>query len=245
MIGQTNGGTDISRIPFTDNLYKYGLQYRGAASNFSTDFNNITARGIYTLNGTAMSNAPSDYYYWCFLIVFNERPNSETPTARFCNQYIFQPNRGEIFVREMSGSPATWNTWRCFISSTKATAHADFTQSTNWTTSTLYSSGGTTLLTLNITKTVASSKLKVSFFVPVKTSGQTSAVMVYVDNAGAAAYSTRTNSTSNESVVAGGTFLSGISAGAHTITLRVGVQSTSVTATILAYRQAYITVEEV
>lgn len=237
--------TDTSRLGTDADINLYGLRYRGAASNFSTDFNNITARGIYTLNGTAMSNAPSDYYYGCFLIVFNERPNSETPTARFCNQYIFQPNRGEIFVREMSGSPATWNTWRCFISSTKATAHADFTQSTNWTTSTLYSSGGTTLLTLNITKTVASSKLKVSFFVPVKTSGQTSAVMVYVDNAGAAAYSTRTNSTSNESVVAGGTFLSGISAGAHTITLRVGVQSTSVTATILAYRQAYITVEEV
>ena len=79
------------------------LSMKGYAKNVSTNFNSITAMGIYYLNDTTMSNAPSDYK-WSFLIVLSN--------GSIVTQIVIKPAGSVVYMREYSDSPGSWWSWR-------------------------------------------------------------------------------------------------------------------------------------
>ena len=77
------------------------LIYRGEATQFSNNCNNITTTGIYYITGTALTNGNSAT--WCHLMVIN---------AGVITQYLLRA--GSINSRIFAGSPASWTNWATF-----------------------------------------------------------------------------------------------------------------------------------
>ena len=132
------------------------LGYIKYAKDVSTNFNNITASGIYYLNGTTMSNAPSSYT-WGYLIViaYNE----------IIRQIVINGNN-IISSRQYSGSPASWSSWHVVLTNntgvSTATVSGSFYAISNFQ---KYASSNTANITANgtnylITLTTSDKNLK-------------------------------------------------------------------------------------
>ena len=90
-------------------LENNALMFRGAASDLSTNFNDIVYKGLYTLTGTAMTNAPSGIYQWCHMLVLNGAYNSGTT---WTTQIVFSSgNTAAVAVRRLVGNPSSWTAW--------------------------------------------------------------------------------------------------------------------------------------
>lgn len=94
-------GTGLTLSGTQFNLSDNELAYRQYAKTVSTDFNGITAPGIYVLDGTTMTNAPSGYT-WSKLIVLMEGGWGQQIVSG--NNFIYQ--------RGFTGSPGAWSAWR-------------------------------------------------------------------------------------------------------------------------------------
>ena len=82
------------------------LIFRGVASSWSSDCNNITNTGIYYIQGTALTNGPTENgtsIIWAALIVINMNGMIE--------QIVVKGATGKFYTREYSGSPTTWKSW--------------------------------------------------------------------------------------------------------------------------------------
>lgn len=220
----------------------------------NTDFNSLKTIGVYYVYNNdsmqTMSNRPVDSAG--MLTVVDSMRNTPTGTTLSGNwQYAtqeFKTFTGELYVRYINTNGSgvwTYGTWAKYLTNgkTKTAEAVDISQTSNWTTTTLFTSGGTERISKTITKAEGYTKLKVSFFVPLKTSNYTARAMVYVD--GSQMFYGGTNDKTDESIVAAVGFISGLAAGSHTVALRVGVQTSGVTATMLAYRGGYMTIEEI
>ena len=73
-----------------------------SAQSYSTDFNNITRPGLYSMSGTAMTNAPPSYT-WSFLEV------KKTPLNGGIVQEVY--NATHRYQRMYTGNPLTWTAW--------------------------------------------------------------------------------------------------------------------------------------
>lgn len=84
----------------------YGLEYRGYASAVSTNMNDITEAGVYYIDGTTFTNAPSPSD-WSYMFVLESTGN------RQISQIIFRMASGRTYfwARTYSGSPLAWGTW--------------------------------------------------------------------------------------------------------------------------------------
>lgn len=90
-------------------LENNALMFRGAASDLSTNFNDIVYKGLYTLTGTAMTNAPSGVYQWCHMLVLNGAYNSSTTWTT--QIVIAGGSTPAIAARKYAGSPPSWSAW--------------------------------------------------------------------------------------------------------------------------------------
>lgn len=82
-------------------LWDMPSAYKGTLSS-SDDADNI-ADGIYWLTNSLPSHVPSGAV-WCFLIKLSNSAMS--------HEYIFRPVSGDLWMRELSGSPVSWSVWR-------------------------------------------------------------------------------------------------------------------------------------
>ena len=76
--------------------------YKGIITS-SDDANSLASDGIYYISDSVPLNVPSELV-WCFLI--------QVSNGAIKHQYIFRPVSGDIAIREKSGSPTAWQTWR-------------------------------------------------------------------------------------------------------------------------------------
>lgn len=72
----------------------------------SDDLNSLNSEGtgIFTIGNDLPQNAPAGYT-WSMLIQIKR-------SDIFLHQYIIKPEAGAILVREYSGSPQVWSTWK-------------------------------------------------------------------------------------------------------------------------------------
>lgn len=105
-------GSEVSRIASngaflgTDcTIFGYpmsrGLLYKGAVSDISTDFNDITESGVYNTNGDTMTNAPTQYK-WSPMLVYRGLAGGAT-------QQIINPSY--CYMRQLTGNPLAWTEW--------------------------------------------------------------------------------------------------------------------------------------
>lgn len=76
--------------------------YKGIIGS-NDDANSLASDGIYYMGGDLPLNVPSGMVY-CFLY--------QVSNGAIKHQYIFRPVSGGIAIREKSGSPTAWQTWR-------------------------------------------------------------------------------------------------------------------------------------
>ncbi len=99
------GETVLSEHTFAKTCYGFG--YMGYAKVISTDFNNVTRAGIYYLDDTTMTNAPSSYK-WGYLIVFDN-----AGTVQKTQMVVYTTSNGQITsTRTYSGTTPAWGSWR-------------------------------------------------------------------------------------------------------------------------------------
>lgn len=106
-------GTGLTLSGTQFNLSDNELAYRAYAKTVSTDFNSITAPGIYVLDGTTMANAPS-VYAWSKLIVLMEGGWGQQIVSG--NNFIYQ--------RGFTGSPGAWSAWSAILTSGNYNSYA-------------------------------------------------------------------------------------------------------------------------
>ena len=106
-------GTGLTLSGTQFNLSDNELAYRQYAKTVSTDFNGITAPGIYVLDGTTMTNAPSGYT-WSKLIVLMEGGWGQQIVSG--NNFIYQ--------RGFTGSPGAWSAWSAILTSGNYNSYA-------------------------------------------------------------------------------------------------------------------------
>lgn len=76
--------------------------YKGIIGS-SDDANSLASDGIYYISDSVPLNVPPGMV-WCFLY--------QVSNGAIKHQYIFRPVSGGIAIREKSGSPTAWQTWR-------------------------------------------------------------------------------------------------------------------------------------
>lgn len=76
--------------------------YKGIIGS-SDDADSLPSDGIYYISDSLPLNVPSGMV-WCFLY--------QVSNGAIKHQYIFRPVSGSIAIREKSGSPTAWQTWR-------------------------------------------------------------------------------------------------------------------------------------
>ena len=74
----------------------------------NADLNNITDSGIYATGDRTLTNVPTNDYTWGYLIVINQ--------TNGVHQYFVKPVVGLIYIREKSGNPARWYSWKKVVS---------------------------------------------------------------------------------------------------------------------------------
>lgn len=101
----------------------WGLIFKGSAyaPTAYTDFNSITDPGIYYMNRPVaeISNGPSFNFAYSYLYVTNR--------GDYIIQEIVKPSLDARWMREYSGSPAVWSTWRLAGNATTSLWSATFT----------------------------------------------------------------------------------------------------------------------
>ena len=108
-ITEINGTADISNIPINQAFEKIDsemwklFQFRGNLTG-SDSLNNLSGSGFWRIDGTAPLNAPDSSWTWCFVIQFVYG----TVTV----QYIIKPSANGFVMREYTGNPQVWSTWR-------------------------------------------------------------------------------------------------------------------------------------
>lgn len=90
-----------SVIPFNLAELKYWHSITSA-----NDLNNL-ADGIYYVTTSAPQHAPAVNCVWCVVYQI-------TITASMIHQYIIKPDASLIWVREFSGNPSSWLSWKKF-----------------------------------------------------------------------------------------------------------------------------------
>ncbi len=100
-----SGETIVSEYSFSKNCHDFG--YQGYAKLMGTDFNSITKAGIYYLDDTTMSNAPSDYKWGYLLVLTNLGTHQITQMVI----YVANSTRQRFSTRSYTGSPAYWTSW--------------------------------------------------------------------------------------------------------------------------------------
>lgn len=85
-----------------NNIYDNGIVNKGTLED-NTDLNNLTEEGIYYTTNATLLNAPSINYSWGEIIVINQT---------VIQQIFIKPTGGVIQIREYSGYPGTWSTWK-------------------------------------------------------------------------------------------------------------------------------------
>jgi hypothetical protein len=96
-----NGVTPINE----DNMNEV-LMFKGNVPN--TDFNQITEPGYYYTGSTTMTNGPANYLYHYVEVI--------RKTGSVILQKVFVPSINTLYIREYSGNPVVWGSWKTFIS---------------------------------------------------------------------------------------------------------------------------------
>lgn len=78
------------------------FQFRGNLTS-SGDANNLLGDGYWRIEGSVPTNVPSGYT-WCFLF--------QIVVGSVTNQYIIKPSSMGFLMREYTGSPQVWSSWR-------------------------------------------------------------------------------------------------------------------------------------
>ena len=79
------------------------FQSRGNLTG-SDNLNNLSGCGFWRIDGTAPLNAPDSGWVWCFVIQFEY--------GSVTVQYIIKPSANGLMIREYTGNPQVWSTWR-------------------------------------------------------------------------------------------------------------------------------------
>lgn len=79
------------------------FQFRGNLGG-SDNLNNLSGDGLWRIEGTAPLNAPNSGWVWCFVAQF--------VVGSVTQQYIIKPSANGLLIREYTGNPQVWSTWR-------------------------------------------------------------------------------------------------------------------------------------
>ncbi len=79
------------------------FQFRGNLGG-SDDLNNLSGSGFWRIDGTAPIHAPDSGWIWCFVVQF--------VYGSVTDQYIIKPSANGLVIREYTGNPQVWSTWR-------------------------------------------------------------------------------------------------------------------------------------
>lgn len=82
--------------------YSKTLQRKGIVP--VSDLNDLKEPGIYYVGATAVDNSPVTTWYGIFVITY--------PGTDLIHQYIFRPASGNFAMREYSGNPQSWKSWK-------------------------------------------------------------------------------------------------------------------------------------
>ena len=109
-ITKINGTEDISPVPVNNAFDKIDSAIWNALTlhrllTASDNLDTLTSEGtgFFVIGGDAPLNCP-DGYLWSFLF--------QVVRNQFCNQCIIKPVSGSMIIREYSGSPSVWSTWK-------------------------------------------------------------------------------------------------------------------------------------
>ena len=86
------------------------------------DLNNVFAPGFYYIAGNAPSNVPDDgTMTYTHMLVIGNAVNPAS-SAAVCTQILFKTGSSvsNIYVRNYSGSPRSWSSWKKFTGSALA-----------------------------------------------------------------------------------------------------------------------------
>jgi hypothetical protein len=86
-----------------NDIYDNALVNKGIIPN-NTDLNDLTEEGVYYTAGNTFVNGPTINYNWSQIIVINQ--------GGLIQQIFIKPVDGAIQIREHSGSPAIWSSWK-------------------------------------------------------------------------------------------------------------------------------------
>lgn len=108
-ITEINGTADISNIPINQAFEKIDsemwklFQFRGNLTG-SDSLNNLSGSGFWRIDGTAPLNSPDSGWVWCIVVQFIY--------GSVTVQYIIKPSANGFIMREYTGNPQVWSTWR-------------------------------------------------------------------------------------------------------------------------------------
>ena len=108
-ITEINGVEDISNIPINQAFEKIDsemwklFQFRGNLTG-SDSLNNLSGSGFWRIDGTAPLNSPDSGWVWCIVVQF--------VYGSVTVQYIIKPSANGFLMREYTGNPQVWSTWR-------------------------------------------------------------------------------------------------------------------------------------
>lgn len=78
------------------------FQFRGNLTS-ANNANSLSGDGYWRIEGSVPTNVPSGYT-WCFLF--------QIVVGSITNQYIIKPSSMGFLMREYTGSPQVWSSWR-------------------------------------------------------------------------------------------------------------------------------------
>ena len=93
----------------SNKITRNGDEYFVSKGVTISDLNNLTDSGFYYIGNTAVNNTPSGFGTWYGIFVIKAFQN-----GGYTFQLAYKPSTGKFAMREYSGSPANWTTWRIF-----------------------------------------------------------------------------------------------------------------------------------
>lgn len=102
--------TNKNLIKITDsNITNNGNEYFVSKGVTTSDLNYLTNSGFYYIGNTAVNNGPSGFNTWYGIFVIKAFQN-----GGYTFQLAYKPSVGKFAMREYSGNPGAWTTWRIF-----------------------------------------------------------------------------------------------------------------------------------
>ena len=102
--------TNKNLIKITDsNITNNGNEYFVSKGVTTSDLNYLTNSGFYYIGNTAVNNGPSGFNTWYGIFVIKAFQN-----GGYTFQLAYKPSAGKFAMREYSGNPGAWTTWRIF-----------------------------------------------------------------------------------------------------------------------------------